>query len=145
MRVLVTGGSGFVGGHLSAYLQRQGEEVLSWSLGNVSEGSAAPVDLLDQAAVRSHDLRGLDAVIHLAGLAQVSASFSDPAAFICQNSKMQINLFEALLLQDARPRVLLVSTGAVYGSSSTEITEQSSVDPTSPYSISKLTQELIGA
>lgn len=145
MRVLITGGSGFVGRHLDAHLRQRGDEVVSWGLGDGRDAVDARVDLLDQAVVRSHDLSGLDAVIHLAGLAQVSASFADPAAFICHNSTMQINLFEALMHQDVRPRVLLVSTGAVYGSSSTKINEQTAVDPTSPYSISKLTQELLGA
>jgi len=145
MRILVTGSSGFVGQHVTAFLREQGDEVIAWGLGHSDDGSSTSVDLRDPEAVKSQDLKSLDAVIHLAGLALVRASFSEPASFICQNSEIQINLFEGLLDQDVRPRVLLVSTGAVYGSSDVEITEQSPTDPTSPYAVSKLTQELIGS
>ena len=145
MRILVTGSSGFVGQHVTAFLREHGDDVIAWGLGNSRDGSGSSVDLRDLEAVKSHDLREVDAVIHLAGLALVRASFSEPANFICQNSEMQVNLFEGLLAQDVRPRVLLVSTGAVYGSSDSEITEQSPTDPTSPYAVSKLTQELIGS
>jgi GDP-4-dehydro-6-deoxy-D-mannose reductase len=56
---------------------------------------------------------------------------------------MQANLFEALIAQGASPRVLIVSTGAVYAAGGERLTEESPTAPDSPYAVSKLTQEVL--
>lgn len=146
MRVLVTGASGFVGAHLTRLLAREGEDVVAWGMtGAVGDAMVVALDLRDPAAPKGQDLNGFDAVIHLAGLAQVGRSFAEPAAYVSNNSAMQINLFEALLAQQVFPRVLVVSSGAVYGRASGVITEASPIDATSPYAVSKLTQEFLGS
>ncbi len=145
MRVLITGGSGFVGGHLATALRREGAEVVSWGLAEAGSEPSVAVDLRDLRAVSAHDLTPFDAVIHLAGLANVGRSFAEPARYVSENSAMEVNLFETLLAQGAFPKVLVVSTGAVYGSARGLITEDTQVTVTSPYAVSKLTQELLGA
>jgi GDP-4-dehydro-6-deoxy-D-mannose reductase len=145
MRVLITGGSGFVGTHLKALLMREGEDVVTWGLAEAPGQADVGIDLCDGAAVRARDMVGFDVVIHLAGLADVGRSFSEPAAYVSANSAMEINLFEALVSQHVFPRVLVVSTGAVYGGASGLINEDTRGDVTSPYAVSKLTQELLGS
>ena len=143
MRILVTGASGFVGRHLVQLLRDRGDEVTAWGL-EQSHSDTVAVDMRVRDGVQAQDLRGIDAVIHLAGLAQVSASFEQAAEYVGTNATMEINLMEALLAQQASPRVLIVSTGAVYAGGSELITEDSPVRPANPYVVSKLTQELLG-
>lgn len=144
MRVLVTGASGFVGRHLTRSLGEHGDEVIAWGFTDTPRADGVVLDLLDPDAPGTQDLRDLDAVIHLAGLAQAGPSFTEPARYVSTNTAMEINLFEELLRQQSFPRVLVVSTGAVYGGSEALITETSPLDPTSPYTVSKLAQEMLG-
>lgn len=144
MRVLVTGASGFVGRHLTRALAEHGDEIIAWGFTDTPHADGAVLDLLDPDAPGTQDLRNLDAVIHLAGLAQAGPSFTEPARYVSTNTAMEINLFEGLLRQQSFPRVLVVSTGAVYGGSEALITETSPLDPTSPYMVSKLAQEMLG-
>ena len=144
MRILVTGASGFVGRHLVQLLRDRGDEVTAWGLEKAPSDTVA-VDMRARGGVQAQDLRDIDAAIHLAGLAQVSASFEHPAEYVSTNATMEIHLMEALLAQHASPRVLIVSTGAVYAGGNDVVTEDSPVRPANPYVVSKLTQELLGA
>lgn len=144
MRVLVTGASGFVGRHLVDVLRRSGDEVTPWGLNPSVGRDEVTVDLLVPDEVRAQDFGDIDAVVHLAGLAQVAASFSDPALYVTTNATLEIHLMEALLEQGCLPRVLIISTGAVYGGGSTVLTEESPPSPLDPYAISKMTQEALG-
>jgi GDP-4-dehydro-6-deoxy-D-mannose reductase len=143
MRVLVTGASGFVGRHLVRVLIERGDEVVAWGFSDSQVPDGSTVDLLDSTAIGRHDLRDLDGVIHLAGLAEAWRSFAEPARYVTTNVEMQINLFEELLRQRSFPRVLVVSSGSVYADRAALMTEESPVEPSSPYVVSKLTQELL--
>ena len=144
VHTLVTGASGFVGRHLVQILRDQGDEVTAWGLGEVNSGTTA-VDMRNMDVVSAQDLRDIEAVIHLAGLAQVSASFGQAAEYVSSNATMEINLMESLLAQHSSPRVLIVSTGGVYAGGSALLTETSPTRPANPYVVSKLTQELLAA
>jgi GDP-4-dehydro-6-deoxy-D-mannose reductase len=144
MHVLVTGASGFVGGHVIGRLREGGHEIVAWGFSGSEDLEAVSVDLRDPDAARALDLRGVDAVIHLAGLAAVAESFREPARYLSANPSMQANLSEALIAQKVSPRMLVVSSGAVYAEQKALLTEASTVAPSSPYAISKLTQELVG-
>jgi GDP-4-dehydro-6-deoxy-D-mannose reductase len=142
MRILVTGASGFAGQHLVRLLTSENNEVIAWGRSD-SEGLGVTIDLLDPAQPGKQDLTGLDYVVHLAGLAAAGPSFSQPHHYIAANTGMQINLFEALIAQDAFPRILVVSTGGVYAAQADVLTENSQLSSSNPYVISKRAQEML--
>jgi GDP-4-dehydro-6-deoxy-D-mannose reductase len=130
-RVVVSGASGFVGVHALRILGDAGYEVVPVS--------AAEYDLTKGWP----DLAGVDGILHLAGLAAVGPSFDEPQRYIEVNSSMVTHLGEALLQRAARhpgdraPRVVVVSSGALYGPSTSPLLEDSPVSLTSPYAVSK--------
>lgn len=145
MRILVTGAAGFVGQHLTRLLRSRGEDVTEWQFSGGDPGSGVQLDLCDARAVAQQDLSEVDAIVHLAGLAQVGRSFSEPQLFMNVNTAVVTNLFESLIAQHRRPRVLVVSTGGVYGASGQTITEESPTAASNPYVVSKLAQEMLAA
>jgi len=161
MRLLVTGGCGFIGTHLVRRLVALGHEVLNLDkltyagatdsladLDGTPNYRFARLDIADSAAVRAafSSFRP-EAVLHLAAESHVDRSISGPAAFVQSNIVGTFTLLEAAreLWLDPRsgirrPRFLHVSTDEVYGSlapGAPAFTESSPYDPRSPYSASK--------
>ncbi|MEG3585857.1 MAG: GDP-mannose 4,6-dehydratase [Actinomycetota bacterium] len=140
MLALITGAKGFVGTHLTNHLLEIGDEVVSSDL---SDGGP---DLLDQQAFR--DLLGAirpDAVYHLAGQADVKASWENPLKTFRVNAEGTLNVLEAC--KDAGvSRVLCVSSAEVYGIVTEDelpIKESQKIAPANPYATSKAAAELI--
>jgi GDP-4-dehydro-6-deoxy-D-mannose reductase len=124
-RVLVTGGQGFVGGHLTAEL---GERAVS-----------PDADVTDLEALRAavRDVRP-EAVVHLAALSDVADSWKDPETVWRVNAVGTVALLEAVRREQPRARVVVVSTGDVYGRAEAIPTpEEAPVAPLSPYAASK--------
>ena len=125
--ILVTGAGGFVGGHL---LPQLGERAV-----------AAEADVRDAVAVAA-ELRavGPTAVVHLAALSSVGESWADPV------ETWRVNVLGTLNVLQAAPRgarILLASTGEVYGRARTlPAAEDAPLDPVSPYGASKAAAEL---
>jgi GDP-4-dehydro-6-deoxy-D-mannose reductase len=153
-KILVTGVNGFVGKHLVRELSERGSEVVG--LGrevNADERIADilsdyySVDLTSPAAVNSSELAGVDAVISLAGLAKIGDSFKDPEAYMRINVDVLRILGEKLLKDRLSPRIIAVSTGAVYDSAQKmPLTETSRlIDDGSPYVKSKIKMEAAAA
>jgi GDP-4-dehydro-6-deoxy-D-mannose reductase len=128
--VLVTGGSGFVGTHL---LDLLGGEAMS-----------TEVDVTDAAAVRAavSETRP-HAVVHLAALSWVAESWREPARVWEVNAVGTVNVLEAVREESPDARVLVVSTGEVYGRAERlPTTEDAPVAPVSPYAASKAAAEV---
>lgn len=88
------------------------------------------------------EISGADVVIHLAGLAAVGPSFDDPQLYIETNSSMITRMGESLRGSPRPPRIVGVSSGAVYGGAAeVPLDEASPTSPTSPYVVSKLLVE----
>jgi GDP-4-dehydro-6-deoxy-D-mannose reductase len=146
--VLVTGSNGFVGKHLVNELMSHGIKVVGVG-GPQRDTDAKPaaddyivLDLTQPSEANKIDFTGVDGVIHLAGMAAVGASFDQPMEYITTNIGIETNLFEAALGQQAFPRFLIISTGALYDpTASLPLTEISPVMPSSPYAVSKIGQE----
>lgn len=147
-RVLVTGANGFVGRHLIKELIENGKEVVAVGgnqqdkISNDKVLEYIELDLRDMAEVMKLDFGSIDGVIHLAGLADVGASFEDPMNYISTNIGIEANLFEAASAQNSKAKFLIVSSGSVYEPGvQAPLTEKSNVLPSSPYAVSKLGQE----
>jgi GDP-4-dehydro-6-deoxy-D-mannose reductase len=145
--IAVTGANGFVGRHLGRELVASGHTVI----GVGHDPTAAEPDVVSDYVCADLTqgwpaLPAVDAVAHLAGLAAVGPSFDEPARYVTQNSAMVIHLFEALRVLQQSPRVLIVSSGAVYDSQAEQpLDEQSPVAHTSPYVVSKVLVENLGS
>lgn len=127
--VLVTGGQGFVGAHLLRLLD---------------DAVAPDADVTDPVALRAavHEIRP-HAVVHLAALSNVADSFRDPAGVWQVNAIGTVNLLEAVRAECPGARVLVVSTGEVYGDADVVPTPESAPPmPRSPYAASKAAAEL---
>lgn len=146
--ILVTGVTGFVGGHLVDAIVNSGHTVSGIGR-DIPDKLASRLemviscDMTDAAAMLSHRVpESVDAVIHLASHASQSQSFAEPEKFVAENPRMLQNLQALLEQSSVSPRVIVVSSGAVYDSSSAmPLTEESPTKPTSPYVMSKLAVE----
>jgi GDP-4-dehydro-6-deoxy-D-mannose reductase len=143
MRVLVTGKDGFVGPYLVAALHRAGHDVVGCA-GPGAAPELRPLDLRDRVAVETLVTEvEPEAIVNLAGWASVGTSFVRPADCYEVNAGGAINLLEALRTSAPRARLLLISSGEVYGPrAALTLREESDVpNPRSPYAASKVAAE----
>lgn len=157
MRALITGVAGFAGRYLARYLLDQGDQVS----GLVRKGRRLPdADLSARVSLFEADLLCIDevravlddaepdVVYHLAAQASVAQSLADPLETFRNNVVGQAALFEAILAEGARPRVLVVGSNEEYGPVAPEalpIRETTPFNPVSPYAVSKVAQDLMAA
>lgn len=143
--LVVTGANGFVGSHVVALAAQRGLSV--WAIGREPQ----PAAIISAHADRyfSADLAegwpvdgDVDAIVHLAGLAAVGPSFAQPQRYIEINSRIMTHLGESVLASEARPRLIVVSSGAVYQPTpSGTVDEDSATFASSPYVVAKLLVE----
>jgi len=152
VKVLVTGANGFVGRSVVRRLLAEGDSVVA-AVGPGAAGSPAaanlatvPLDLANDVSVRACFAEPVDAVIHLAAIALSRAADRDPGLAWSVNAKGTGKLAAALARAAARwptpPLLLLASTAEVYGWQQRPIKEEDGIQPTTPYSASKLGAEL---
>jgi len=145
MRLLVTGGAGYIGSIVAQHLVARGDEVTvldSLYKGHraaVPAGAAfAEVDLLDAGAVGEVVARGFDAVLHFAALSLVGESQKVPEKYWRGNVVGALNLLDAMRASGCT-RIVFSSTAATYGEPDVElITEDTPNVPVNTYGNSKL-------
>jgi GDP-4-dehydro-6-deoxy-D-mannose reductase len=157
VQVFITGAGGFVGGHLVDHLLRQPGATLHAAVlkppGENRALDGRPItqhrlDLRDPVAVRAllDDVRP-DRIFHLAALADVAQSFKRPWDTLENNILAQVNVLEAVRQLGLETRLLIVSSAEVYGAAGATrdpLDENHPFAPTNPYSVSKVTQDMLG-
>jgi UDP-glucose 4-epimerase len=157
--ILVTGGAGYIGSHVTLLLLAQGFNVVV--VDNLCNSYKSRIDVLRtlsgrnftfvQASVEDRDaMMGvfkafrITAVLHFAGLKSVSESLENPLVYYMNNVNATCILLECMKAHDCE-KIIFSSSATVYGDLSTDvcISEDSTTSPTTPYGRSKLMCEEI--
>lgn len=149
--ILITGGAGFIGSHLTDALLAKGYAVRV--LDNLSTGKRSNLPLSNpnlqliegdvaDAALVAQAVQGCGGVVHLAAVASVQASVDDPVRTHQSNFIGTLNVCEAMHLAGVK-RVLFASSAAVYGNNGegASIDEDTPKAPLTPYASDKLASE----
>jgi UDP-glucose 4-epimerase len=145
VKLLVTGGAGYIGSVVASQLVEAGHETVV--LDNLSKGHEPAVpegarlvegDLLDGGFVEETLAEGFDGVLHFAALSLVGESMEEPERYYRNNVCGTLNLLEGMR-EAGVPRLVFSSTAAVYGEpEEVPIPETAPTVPTNPYGASKL-------
>jgi UDP-glucose 4-epimerase len=148
MRILVTGGAGYIGSHAVRRLIEADHDV--WVYDNLKLGHRAAVpndrlivgDLADSSLlVETLRQRRIEAVMHFAALALVGESVANPARYYQNNVAGSLSLLEAMRTVGVQ-RIVFSSTTATYGAAARiPITEDQPQQPINPYGFTKLAIE----
>lgn len=150
MRVMVTGGAGYIGSHVAKALASSGHEPITFdrlSTGHRSavrwgpfiEGDLAHSELL-QDVFRKYEI---EAVLHFAASAYVGESMTDPGGYFQNNVANTLNLLDAMMAVGVS-QIVFSSSCATYGvPESLPVTESTPQRPINPYGESKLIAERV--
>ena len=149
MKILVTGGAGYIGSVVTEELVKDGHDVVVYdSLYKGHRDAIAPgaefvhADLADAVTLTSTlQSRGVEAVIHMAADSLVGESCQNPAKYYGNNFVNGLNLLDAMRDSSVK-RIVFSSTAATYGEPEQQpITESAATAPTNPYGETKLAFE----
>ena len=150
MKILVTGGAGYIGGTVARRLMAEGHGVIVYDNLSHARRAMVPVgaefvegEMADRRGLEAALARGIDGVLHFAAFIEAGESMEKPEVYFRNNSAATLSLLEAMLATGVR-RLVFSSTAAVYGEpESTPILENAPLHPTNPYGESKLLVEKI--
>ena len=157
MKILVTGGAGYIGSHTCVELLQAGHDLVV--VDNLSNSKSSVVkrienlggrplefvvgDIRDTTLLTTYLNQGVESVIHFAGLKAVGESTDDPVRYYENNVAGTLSLVNAMDNADVRS-IVFSSSATVYGDpAQVPITEDSSLTATNPYGWSKLMVEQI--
>ncbi|HTV05260.1 MAG TPA: UDP-glucose 4-epimerase GalE [Acidobacteriaceae bacterium] len=148
MRILVTGGAGYIGGTVAQLLLEKGHQVVIYdNLCHARRSMLPPYaefiegEVADRATLEKLLHTGIDGVMHFAALIEAGESMKKPELYFRNNSASTLSLLEAMLSIGVN-RLVFSSTAAVYGEpESTPIREDAPLRPTNAYGESKLLVE----
>lgn len=151
MRVLVTGGAGFIGSNLVKELLNDNNEVIvvdnesavsSNEFVWFKEAENYKIDILDFSALEKIFNSKIDFVFHLAAETKIQLSIDDPKKCFMNNIIGTFNVLELSRKYNVK-RVLIASSSSIYGNNLPPNQEQQKVDCLNPYAASKLCDEVI--
>lgn len=159
-KALITGISGSGGSYLAEYITSNHQEVEVHGISRWHSTTKNNLEAItDKVKVHECDLTDFgsvfrvlkkvepDAIFHLASHANVRASFDIPLSVLQNNIMGTANLFEAVRTAKIEPIIQICSSSEVYGQVDKEnvpIKEDCPLNPSSPYAVSKTTQDLLG-
>lgn len=142
MKILVTGGAGFLGTHLCRALASAGHQVTVLDLKVNPEFPTIQADIRDAELMKS-EIKDFDAVFHLAALIEAGESVKFPQQFIDTNVTGSLNVLEAMR-QNNITTFVFSSSAAVYGEPErVPIQEDDRTMPINPYGMTKLAMEAL--
>jgi UDP-glucose 4-epimerase len=148
MKILVTGGAGYIGSVVAEQLIAAGHRVVVYDDLSTGHREAIPAEadfvkarMEDESALAGALSCGIDAVMHFAGLIEAGESMKRPGAFFRSNSANTLSLLEMMLRHGVKT-IVFSSTAAVYGDpEEIPIRESSWLKPTNAYGESKMIVE----
>ncbi len=149
MRVLVTGGAGYIGGTVADALLDKGHEVIIYDNLCHARRDMIPAraefvegDIADRAKLEQiFEARRFDGVMHFAALIEAGESMKYPEVYFRSNTAATLSLLEAMIAKKVN-RLVFSSTAALYGNpESIPIREDAKLQPTNTYGESKLLVE----
>lgn len=148
MKILVTGGSGFIGSHIVEHYQDKAEEIRV--LDNLRTGYRKNLDGLKyhfiEGSITDRDIvakavEGVDYIFHMAALVSVPESMAKPAECVDINVHGLLNVLEAAAAAGVK-KLVLASSAAIYGDNPTVPKLETMLpEPKSPYAVTKLDGE----
>lgn len=150
MKIMITGGAGFVGSHLSEHLLKKHHEITIITRKNTKNIQEIKKDIhlekidvanskkLEESIIKNKP----DLIVHLAGNTSHSKSFEDPLRDLNSNTKSTLNILEILRQFLPNCKFILGSTFVVIGRpSKLPVNEQTSCNPTTLYGVNRLSSE----
>lgn len=156
MQVLITGAGGFVGQYLIQHIQSlDTEATIHGSLFSLKENTLSgvtyhQVDLRDYDAVLACiDSVKPDLIYHLAGQSSPGKALHAVWQTLETNIRIQLNIFQACIALNLKPRILNISSGDIYTGGASDsakmpVAESAELRPGNPYALSKVTGDLMG-
>jgi nucleoside-diphosphate-sugar epimerase len=142
MRIIVTGGSGFLGTHMIRALQIAGHQIKNIDIKPSRDANVETViaNILDTKRMKE-EIKDADAVFHFAGLIEAGESVKDPQSFVDVNISGTVSVLEAMK-ENGVKNILFSSSAAVYGEpQNIPIKEDDRTIPINPYGMTKLAME----
>ena len=153
-KILVTGGAGFIGGHLvSALLEHKAEvsvvdiKILPKSIFALKDLSkrvkVEKIDVRDKKILNFFDKNNFEYIFHLAAVASVLNSYKDPTLTFETNIMGTVNILEGARRSKSLRGIIVASSDKAYGKSNTAYTENFSLKGEDPFGVSKSSADLI--
>jgi len=150
---LITGASGFVGGHLLAHLLKTDPELIIGTCRKPCDNPFGPkvqfesLDLNDQKGISKLILKYKPTkIVHLAAESSVQYSWDHPTKSFNNNVNIFLNVLEAIRLNKHECRILSIGSSECYGivqKSDLPLDEKTTLNPVSPYAVARVAQELL--
>jgi nucleoside-diphosphate-sugar epimerase len=148
MKILVTGGCGFIGSHIVDYLVATNHQVIVIDNESAEDKDRVyknPNAIYYQYCITDYAntvsiYAGVDAVFHLAAIARIQRSFIDPINTIKVNTLGTVTVLECCAVNNVK-RVIFSSTSSIYGNNRLPFDERMPPDCLTPYAVSKLACE----